>query len=140
MNISFHFLKPVGLAERARLKSFLLKLAQKEKKKINTLTIVFCSDQYLLQINQTYLSHNYYTDIITFDLSDKKSQLIDAELYISIDRVRENAQLLHTTLKQEIHRVVFHGLLHLCGYKDKTPAQEAEMRKMEDKYLSLYFK
>ncbi len=140
MNISFHFLKPISLSNRQQLKRFIEKLSKKEKKKINSLTIVFCADDYLLQINRSFLSHNYYTDIITFDLSDKDSQLIDAEIYISVDRVRENAELHQTNLKQEIHRVVFHGVLHLCGYKDKSASQKKTMRSKEDQYLALYFK
>jgi rRNA maturation RNase YbeY len=140
MNISFHFLKPISLTNRGHLKKFIERLSKQEKKKINTLAIIFCSDDYLLQINRSFLSHNYYTDIITFDLSEKNSQLIDAEIYISIGRVRENAELHQTTYKQELHRVVFHGVLHLCGYKDKSAAHKKIMRNKEDQYLSLYFK
>jgi rRNA maturation RNase YbeY len=90
-----------------------------------------------LEINKTYLSHNYHTDIITFDLSEN-TQDIQAEIYISIDRVRDNAKTLKTTVKEELHRVIFHGVLHLCGYKDKTKSSQAEMRKAEDYYLQKY--
>ena len=140
MNISFHCLKPISLTNRGHLKKFIQRLSKQEKKKINTLAIIFCSDDYLLQINHSFLSHNYYTDIITCDLSKKNSQLIDAEIYISIDRVKENAKLHQVTLKQEVHRVIFHGILHLCGYKDKSTAHQKIMRNKEDQYLSLYFK
>src|SRR6202000_2206007 len=94
-------------------------------------------DDYLREINRQYLDHDYYTDIITFDLSEK-GQSINAEIYISVDRVRENARKFGSSLRQELHRVIFHGALHLCGYKDKTSAQEKEIRKMEEKYLPLW--
>jgi rRNA maturation RNase YbeY len=85
------------------------------------------------------LQHNYYTDIITFDLSET-SVLITGEIYISTDRVRDNAIKLGVSFKEEIHRVIFHGALHLCGYKDKTPRHVREMRAAEDSYLELYFR
>lgn len=100
---------------------------------------IFCSDDYLLEINRQHLQHDYYTDIITFGLSDP-GQPIQAEVYISIDRVRDNARQLNYSIKEELHRVVFHGALHLCGYKDKRAKDQRIMRKMEDKYLRLYFK
>lgn len=103
------------------------------------MTYIFCSDEYLLNINKAHLQHDYYTDIITFDLSVSKSETI-GEIYISIDRVRDNAANLKVSIKEELHRVIFHGALHLCGYKDKTPKHEKEMRRAEDKYLSMYFK
>ncbi len=112
---------------------------KKENRKLNNLSVVFCSDSYLLKINQTYLHHDYYTDIITFNLSQAGSDAIDGEIYISIDRVRDNAKALQVTIKQELHRVIFHGSLHLCGYKDKKPADIALMRKKEDYYLNSYF-
>jgi rRNA maturation RNase YbeY len=98
---------------------------------------IFCSDDYLLEINQQHLQHDFYTDIITFGLSDP-GQPINAEVYISIDRVRENARKFHTPVNQELHRVIFHGALHLCGYKDKRRKDQVLMREMEDKYLHLY--
>lgn len=120
------------------LKSFIESLFTKEKKKISSINYIFCSDKKLLAINQQFLSHDFYTDIITFDLSD--SGLIQAEVYISIDRIRDNAKTLNTTFKSELHRVIFHGSLHLCGYRDKTRGEQGEMRKKEDFYLSRYFK
>ncbi|MBS1603050.1 MAG: rRNA maturation RNase YbeY [Bacteroidetes bacterium] len=136
--ISFHFLSEVSLRDRARLKSFLIRLFKKEKKQLAELQYIFCSDPYLLEINKQYLKHNYYTDIITFDLSEK-GQPINAEIYISVDRVRENARLFGNSLKDELHRVIFHGALHLCGYKDKSQQDEKLMRQMEDLNLGLYF-
>lgn len=98
---------------------------------------MFCSDEFLLQINREYLQHDYYTDIITFDLSDPGGP-VRGEIYISVDRVRENAKDLGTTLRKELLRVIFHGALHLCGYKDKTRQEQARMRDLEEKYLALY--
>ena len=136
--IRFHFLSDIDLRDRARLKSFLPSLFKKEKKQLAELQYIFCSDPYLLEINKQYLNHNYYTDIITFDLSEP-GQPINAEIYISVDRVRDNALSFGNTLKNELHRVIFHGALHLCGYKDKSQKDEKLMRNMEDRYLKLYF-
>jgi probable rRNA maturation factor len=136
--IRFNFLQPIDLRDRTRLKRFLASLFKKEKKQLGELQYIFCADDYLLQINRQYLNHNYFTDIITFDLSEK-DQLINAEIYISVDRVRENAREFGFTLKQELHRVMFHGALHLCGYKDKNPKDAQLMRRMEDKWLRGYF-
>ncbi len=124
---------------RKVLQTFIAGLFKKEKKRLSKLNYVFCTDEALLQINKAYLNHNYYTDIITFDLSDGPNELV-GEIYISIDRVRENAKQLGNSLKEEVHRVVFHGALHLVGYGDKTPNQIKTMRAKEDAYLKLYFK
>ena len=137
--VHFHFLEPgLTLSDRSRLKLFIRSLFKKERKKLAGLNYIFCSDDYLLDINRQYLQHDFYTDIITFDLSEP-GQPINAEIYISVERVRDNARQFNNTLKQEIHRVIFHGALHLCGYGDKKPKEETLMRKMEDKYLGLYF-
>ena len=139
-NVHFHFLKKANsLSNRTRLKSFIASLFKKEKIKLEHIDYIFCSDDYLLEINRQHLQHDYYTDIITFGLSDP-DQPVNAEVYISIDRIRDNARQFHTAIKEEIHRVIFHGALHLCGYKDKKAEDQELMRKMEDKYLRLYFK
>jgi rRNA maturation RNase YbeY len=138
--IQFHFLeKGITLRDRNLLKAYLEGLYKKEKRKLEQCNYVFCSDDYLLEINRQYLKHDYYTDIITFDLSEPNTPL-NAEIYISVDRVRDNARQFNTSIHQELHRVIFHGALHLCGYKDKTTKEEELMRKMEDKYLKGYFK
>lgn len=111
---------------------------RREGKKLGSLNFVFCSDIELLEINREYLSHDYYTDIITFELSEK-GQPIEGEVYISIDRVAENAQKLKESFSRELHRVVFHGVLHLCGYSDKAKRLQAKMREAENYYLSRYF-
>jgi probable rRNA maturation factor len=135
--IQFHLLKAISLRDRTRLKAFLRLLFQKEKVKLAELQYIFCSDDRLLEINKQFLNHDYYTDIITFNLSGA-NQPINAEIYISVDRVRENAREFNSSIQMELHRVIFHGALHLCGYKDKTGKDQLEMRKMEDKYLRLY--
>jgi rRNA maturation RNase YbeY len=138
--IYFHFTEErrVILSDRTSLKAFIESLFKKEKKRVEELHYIFCSDDYLLKINQQYLAHDFYTDIITFDLSDP-GHPINAEIYISVDRVRENAGQFKTSLNRELHRVIFHGALHLCGYRDKTKEEVFVMRKMEDKYLIKYF-
>jgi probable rRNA maturation factor len=137
--IHFHYLhQRFSLADRSILKEFILKLFKKEKKRLVSLNYVFCSDAYLLRVNRQFLRHDFYTDIISFELSDP-GQPINAEVYISIERVRDNAEDFNTSFKRELHRVIFHGALHLCGYGDKRPKETRIMRKMEEKYLGLYF-
>ncbi len=97
------------------------------------ISIVFCSDEYLLEMNRLYLHHDYYTDIITFDLGNGSA--IEGELYISIDRVKDNAINMDVPYLDELHRVIIHGILHLCGYKDKKQQDVLVMRGLEDKYL-----
>ena len=140
MSIVFHSLQPVVLKNKRSLKSFIRQLFEREGKSILSLDIIFCSDEYLLDINNKHLQHDYYTDIITFDLSDPNSTQTTGELYISIDRVKENALSLQTKFSIELLRVVFHGALHLCGFKDKTPTDIKLMREKEDEYLNLYLK
>lgn len=110
-----------------------------EKKYLASLNYIFCTDKRLLEINRQYLKHDFYTDIITFPLSAPKMP-VEAEIYISIDRVRENAKTLDVSFKTELHRVIFHGALHLCGYGDKTKGEKEKMRGKEDKYLQKYLK
>ena len=108
-----------------------------EKKGLERLDYLFCSDSYLLEINRKFLNHDFYTDILTFDLSNNPKLTI-GEIYISVDRVKENAMELSNSFKEEIHRVIFHGALHLCGYKDKLKADILIMRQMENRYLAKY--
>ena len=135
--IQFHSLQRVSLKDRNQLKQFIASLFRREKKPLAELSYIFCSDPYLLDINRQFLQHDFYTDIITFPLSDP-GQPISGEIYISVDRVRENAAAFGSSVKKELLRVIFHGALHLCGYKDKSPRDEKLMREMEDKYLKLY--
>ncbi len=103
---------------------------------LKSITCVFLSDNELLKMNQEHLNHNYYTDIITFDLSNKENTL-EGELYISIDRVKENATTYKAPFELELYRVMIHGILHLVGLGDKTKEEEIEIRKKEDEYLTL---
>jgi len=135
--IHFHFLLPVSFTQRTLVKEVIRDLFKKEKTKLEQLRYIFCSDEYLLQINKEHLNHNYYTDIITFDLSEE-SKGVTGEIYISVDRVRDNAQNYDVSIKHELLRVIFHGALHLCGFKDKSNKDQQLMRKAEDKYLHYY--
>jgi len=128
----------ITLAERNRLKSFLIDLFKKRKTPLSHLTYIFCTDEYLLNINKQFLQHDYYTDIITFNLAPD-SQPIEGEIYISIDRVMENAKVEGVSRKEELHRVIFHGALHLLGYGDKNKDEQMAMRKAENKCLKAYF-
>lgn len=139
MEIAFHFLKNTSLRNRTKLKQFIESLCKKEKSKISELTFIFCSDSYLLNINKTYLNHNYYTDIITFDLSESNIYK-KGEIYISVDRIVDNAKIYKSHINKELHRVMFHGILHLCGHKDKTINESKVMRSKEDYYLNKYFR
>lgn len=104
--------------------------------KSGTLQYIFLSDDDLLEINRSYLEHDYYTDIITFPLGDKEGRL-DSDIYISVDRVRDNAQNYACEFKDELDRVMIHGILHLCGWKDKTEEEERTMRQKENEALSM---
>jgi len=122
------------LKNRAALKSFIEGIFKKEKKQLSSLNYIFCTDKRLLEINKQYLNHDYYTDIITFDLSESKS--VEGEIYISIDRIKANARILNISIRDELRRVMIHGALHLCGYRDKTKAEKLIMRNREDHYLN----
>ena len=136
--INFHLIESnFSLRERTRLKKFISQLFKMEKKGLERLDYIFCSDSYLLEINRKFLNHDFYTDILTFDLSNNPKLTI-GEIYISVDRVKENAMELSNSFKEEIHRVIFHGALHLCGYKDKLKADILIMRQMENRYLAKY--
>jgi len=135
----FYLQKNPGFRDRVKLKQFISKLFKLESKKLGHLSIIFCSDNYLLSINESYLNHSDYTDVISFELSDSPD-LIEGEIYISIDRVKENARIFKMAYNEELHRVIFHGLLHLCGYKDKLKSDQAQIRNKEDRYLNMYFR
>ncbi len=127
------------LKDRNKLKSFIELIFKREKKGLESISYIFCSDEYLLGINKQFLNHDFYTDVITFDLSSPSTDCT-AEVYLSVDRIKENAIKLNVSLTDELHRVVFHGVLHLCGYKDKKKADVLLMRQKEEEYLKAYFK
>lgn len=117
--------------------AWIEKVVKAEKLQVGNLSYIFCSDKYLLGINQQYLNHDTFTDIITFDYTEKGSRALEGEIYISIDRVKENAKKLGVEFPVELHRVIVHGVLHLVGYKDKSEKDVKEMRRREDKYLGM---
>jgi probable rRNA maturation factor len=129
----------IPFKKRTPLKNAIESVFRKEKKRLSSIHYIFCSDDYLLQINRDFLKHDYYTDIISFGLSEP-GQPIEAEIYISVDRVRDNAKILGQPIIKEIFRVIFHGALHLCGYRDKKKSEITTMREKEDYYLRLFDK
>jgi len=119
------------------LKGWISTIIQNAKQSFDTINFIYCSDNYLLEIYKEYLDHDYYTDIITFDNREDDESALNADIFISIDRVKENAGQLNLLFEQELHRVMVHGVLHLLGLKDKTEAQKKEMRESEEASLSL---
>ena len=128
--------RPFILKNKKLLKAFIKTVFEHEGKKVGRINYIFCSDDYLLQINKEYLQHNFYTDIVTFDLSEGSS--IIGEIYVSIDRVKDNALQQGNSFRIEALRVLFHGALHLCGYNDKKKSEITKMREKEDYYLTLF--
>ena len=124
----------LNLRKRTELKNWIQSSIKKEGYQLISLSYVFCSDAYLLEMNIKHLNHKTLTDIITFDLSSSKKE-IEGEIYISMERVKENAALYKVPVMQELHRVMIHGVMHLCGYKDKKPADVKKMRAKEEEYL-----
>ncbi len=136
--VYFHYTHPAyRMPSSYDIKRVVSFMFEHEGYPLSRIDYILCSDDYLLQINQTHLNHNYYTDIITFDLSDSKGSGVVGEVYISCDRVRENAKIFTTSYLNELKRVILHGALHLCGYKDKTKTKQAEMREKEQFYLDI---
>ncbi|RZA01022.1 MAG: rRNA maturation RNase YbeY [Sphingobacteriaceae bacterium] len=123
-----------NLKDKLKVKRWIKDTIEAEGYQLDELTYIFCSDAYLLQINQQYLNHDTYTDIITFDNSAEKG-IITGDIFISIERIRENAAKFDQSVTDELHRVIIHGTLHLLGYKDKSPVDRKNMTQMEDKYL-----
>lgn len=124
--------------KRNNIRDLLNLISKKKNQRISQLNYVLVDDEALLEINTKHLQHDTYTDIITFDLRDDLSGPVEGEIYISIDRVKENAEVAGVDFENEFIRVVSHGLLHLLGYKDKTAAQAKEMRQEEEACLSLW--
>ena len=140
MKIKFFFNDTlISLSNRVKLKQQLSDIFSDEGKSLSSLSYIFCTDKYLHAINLEFLGHDDYTDIITFSLAEPGASIV-GEIYISTDRIRENAVKNKVTINNELHRVLFHGALHLCGYKDKTKNDKAIMTSKEDYYLSQYFK
>lgn len=135
MKVRFNYAdRKSGISPTTLFKELVKNVFINENVAFDTIDYIFCSDEYLLEINRQALNHDYYTDIITFPLQDK-DEPVTAEVYVSVDRVKENAEAHNTTYKMELARVIAHGALHLCGYKDKTKTQIAQMRAKEAFYI-----
>jgi rRNA maturation RNase YbeY len=122
------------LKNKKAIKSWIYNCIHSEKKSIECISIVFCSDEELLKINIESLNHHYYTDIITFELNEPSEPIV-GDIYISIDRIKENAKNLNLSVKEEVLRVIIHGVLHLCGYKDKKTIDKEQMTQKENFYI-----
>lgn len=138
MDISFHNEDISLRLPQIRLtRKWIRSIAYKFNKEIGFVNFIFCSDNYLLDINRTYLHHNYYTDIITFPYKDEP---LESDIYISIDRVRDNARNFNVSFNSELRRVMAHGILHLCGFSDKSEKAQELMREEEDLALESWAK
>ncbi len=134
MSIEFHFEDVAEFPVTTETISWLENLLQNEEKKTGKIVYIFCSDEYLLEVNRKYLNHDYYTDIITFDYV--KGKTVSGDIFVSLPRIFENAEMHNTSTDKELHRVLAHGLLHLSGYKDKNEEEQIIMRGKEDFYLA----
>jgi len=121
--------------KRNEMKSWIKRVITHFNKKIGNIVYIFCSDKEILRINKIYLNHDYYTDIITFDYSE--GDKLAGDLFISLETVKSNSVKFNTGFDEELHRVMIHGILHLCGFNDKTPEEKDNMRKREDEALEL---
>lgn len=135
IDFNFEDVDPFDIREEEMI-TWIEKIVAKEGKSLGAISYVFCSDEYLLDMNKTYLQHDYYTDIITFDYTEEDE--ISGDLFISIDRVKDNGSALQEGFDREFKRVCIHGVLHLCGYKDKSDAEEQLMRSKEEEAIALY--
>ncbi len=134
--ISFNYEFEFKLQDESLYSNWISRVIQSENKKEGDINYVFCEDEYILQINQQYLNHDYYTDIISFDYTVGNE--LHGDIFISVDRVRENALDYNTSFEEELKRVIIHGVLHYCGYKDKTEEDEQLMRSKEDVKIQMF--
>lgn len=126
------------LKQKMKIRSWINHVINQNQKKLRLINYIFTSDKYLLHINQEYLSHDTFTDIITFNQSSDP-YLLEADVFISVERIKENSVKLNTSFTEELHRVMIHGILHLLGFSDKGECAKKEMRKKENHYLALRF-
>jgi rRNA maturation RNase YbeY len=136
MAITFHA-EGIGLPKikKRETANWIKTVAKNYNRKVGAIAYLFCDDEKILEINRTYLQHDFYTDIITFDYSEEDT--ISGDIFISIDTVRSNSQKYQTEFMEELHRVIIHGILHLCGVNDKSEEEETEMREAENSALTL---
>ena len=140
MEANIHFFSEdieFSLEHQSVIEEWIQQVIAEAGQSINEINYIFCSDDYLLQINQDFLDHDYYTDIITFDNREEEEEEILADIFISVDRVQDNAAQLKQDLRTELHRVMIHGIHHLLGQGDKTEAEKSQMREREEASLSL---
>ena len=135
MAIQFSFQTNYPLKSRTKIKQWIKQVIEAKGKKTGNITYIFCDDEYLLEVNKQYLKHDYYTDVITFDYVE--NDLISGDIFISTDRVRENALAFGSSETEELHRVIIHGALHLLGLKDKSEKEASHMRQAENEALKL---
>ena len=134
--IDFNYELEFTLDDEAVYASWLTKVIESENKKLGEINYIFCDDEYLLEINKQYLNHDYYTDIISFDYTE--NEVVSGDIFISIDRVKENASDYGVSFDNELKRVIIHGILHFCGYKDKSQEEERMMRLKEEEKINLF--
>ena len=135
MAIQFSFQTNYPLKSRTKIKQWIKQVIEAKGKKTGNITYIFCDDEYLLEVNKQYLKHDYYTDVITFDYVE--NDLISGDIFISTDRVRENALAFGSSETEELHRVIIHGAMHLLGLKDKSEKEASQMRQAENEALKL---
>jgi len=133
IQIFFEKVQPIK-AKKNSIKKQISRVIISESKQVGDISVIFCSDEYLLEINRQFLNHDYYTDVITFDYVE--GNVVSGDVFISLDRIKENSLLFHNQAIMELYRVVFHGVLHLIGYNDKTLEEIKEMRSKEEHYLN----
>lgn len=127
---------PFVLKQKKKVRKWIEETAKNENKKIGEITFLFCNDEYILEINKKYLKHDYLTDIITFDYCE--DDILSGDIVISVERVKENSKIFKVAQKEEMLRVIIHGILHLCAYKDTTKKEKLQMRQKENYYLKNY--
>ena len=136
MAVSFNFDNSFNLKDRLKIKRWIKQVVENAGFRLGSVSYIFCSDEKILEVNKQYLNHDFYTDIITFDYVEKDT--INGDIFISTDRVKENASQFNVPFEEELHRVIIHGILHLLGQQDHSPKEEKQMRKKENEALLLF--
>ena len=134
--INYYYETDFVLENEGDIENWVYRVVFSEQKSLGEVSFIFCDDEYLLDINKRFLNHDYYTDIISFD--NTMGTEINGDIFISIERVKDNASEFSVTFVEELHRVIIHGVLHFCGYKDKSDSEEKEMRAKENEKLALF--